>query len=367
MSNTAPRLSTLVSEYEPRGSAAEIAFQYPFAVPEHSFITDGVEVRQLPDSLANFTAEADALLEVAGVPKLAARVPVIAYGANVNPSRFHDKMASYGQSPGDEQLQVAPMLRVQVPDTEVVWHGKPAQAGSVFAELYRAEDSKGESAECMVQFLTNEQIAMLHATEGVTYHFTPLTVQDNEGNPFQAVAYVAGESLVLLKDGKPVRVTRPGQQGSPEQMTAYQAVRYMLDNAGYVLGMRSPEALFASNVGIPLAEKKAKQAAVAVELGELGLSQAFSFEKPGGSFGRADFNAIHTIGHTPKTLELAEQSLVRLRPSREKVQALTDELIASGVEPKLALSRARRKLDIIEAIRSRATAEIEERLRDSNT
>lgn len=361
------KTETSVAAFAAQGTEAEKLLQYPFARPEGSFMTDGEAVATLSSDYPTFCAEADDILRSRAMPTLAERIPVVAYGANVSPAKFREKMNKYGDVAIQPELQTVPMLAVDIPDQQVVWHGKPSQAGSVFSELYKGEDTEGESAAAAVQFLTNEQLALMHATEGVTYHLAPVDVRTTDGTTLHAVAYVAGASSMLTKDGKPVSM-KVSPEDTGTGMTAREAVSFMVEHAGAAVGVEIPEDLIALSAGKTLSEKKANQAKIEAELRAQGLSQEFSHPAQAKwYYGRADFNELNKVGHNPTVLRLAEESLARLRPTKEAVDEAADHIAATtGVTVDIARKKARAKLDIMTAIRNRRRAELQERL-DQNT
>lgn len=361
-------IETSVASFAPQGTEAERLLQYPFARPEGSFYTDGETVTVLPDNYQDFYGAAEEMLHSQGLPGLAKRAPVVAYGANVSPGKLAEKMSKYGGEAIQPELQAVPMLSVDVPDSQVVWHGKPGQSGSVFAELYKGPETVGTAARAVVQFLTNEQIALLHATEGVTYHFAPTEVRTLDGTLLPAIAYVAGRSSMLMKDSKPVTVKLPST-GESSSMTAREAVSFMLKHAGEALGVELPEDLIALNAGKTLAQKKAHQAAIESGLREQELSRTFSHpDQESWHYGRADFNDLHNVGHNPAVLHLAEESLARLRPGREAIEQAAEQIaIATGVPMDEARQKARVKLDIMHSIRNRHRAELQERLDENKS
>lgn len=356
--------STPVESFAPEGSEAERLLQYPFARPEGSFFTNGYEVTTLPSDYDAFCQAADDMLTKHGLPLLSERVPVVAYGANVSPAKFEEKMRKYGSPSVQPELQAVPMLMVDVPNSQVVWHGKPGQAGSVFSELFEGPETQGKTAHAALQFMTTEQVALMHATEGVTYHFTPVDVQTKDGVLIHAVAYVAGQSSMLLKDGKPVSM-KVTPNDTTEGMTAREAVAYMLEHAGQALGIEAPEELIALNAGKKLIEKKANQSAIETVLREQGLSAEFSHPaQQDWYYGRADFNELNHVGHNPRLLHLAEESLARIRPSKQDIDEATMKIMAAtaGMSEQEARRKARAQLDIMQVLRGRHRAELQERL-----
>ena len=352
-----------VEAFAPQGIEADKLLQYPFARPEGSFMTDGEAVVTLPSDYPTFCVEADNMLRSKAMPTIAERIPVVAYGANVSPAKFREKMDKYGDTAVQSELQTVPMLAVEIPDQQVVWHGKPSQAGSVFSELYKGEDTEGQSASAVVQFLTNEQLALMHATEGVTYHLAPVDVRTADDATIHAVAYVAGASSMLVEDGKPVAM-KVSAEDTTAGMTAREAVSFMVEHAGAAVGAEIPEDLIALSAGKALSEKKANQAKVEEALRSQGLSKEFSHPAQADwYYGRADFNELSRVGHNPTTLHLAEESLARLRPTKEAIDEEAEQIAAeTGVTADEARKKARTKLDIMTAIRNRHRAELQERL-----
>ena len=89
---------------------------------------------------------------------LAARVPVLAYGANRSPEALERKRSGPG-FPSDSAIVV---LRARLRDLDVVYSAHLSPYGSVGATLQR---SPGTSAEVSVTLLTEPQLAALGETE----------------------------------------------------------------------------------------------------------------------------------------------------------------------------------------------------------
>jgi hypothetical protein len=202
----------------------------------------------------------------------------------------------------------------------VVWHGKPAQKGSVFAELYEGPQTRDQAARAHVAFLTPEQLAAMHTTEGGTYHLQQLKIQAG-AQALQAVAYVADKSTILLKDGEPVPVKRLSERALPGAMSAYEAVAYMLDGIG---SRQTPQDLVAEMADLSLAERKGIQERIHGRLVEAGRSRFFSFSAPeAGRIGRADVSSLPLYGKAacagngtgPQPITLTEEVVAPLRPA----------------------------------------------------
>lgn len=392
---TSPHAITSVSEFAPHGDKTDQLLQYPYNRPEGSFITDGTTVTTLSSNPAEFYTDVTAMLSQKGLPPLDERIPIIAYGANASPARIQEKMSAFGGNDHiREQMQTVPMLEAAVPDAVVAWHGVPGQTGSTFSELYKGDETKDESAPCVVQFLTNEQLALVHATEGSTYHFMPVDVQLADGATMKAVAYVAGSSEVVLKNGKPIPMKLASAHHALEgAMTAEEAVDYMLEASGVAkeLGAATARELIALNLapGTKLADKKARQERIGNGLESRGLSRKYTYANQGEGdwyYLRSDFSGLNHVGHTP-TLDgkalvtMPEMALAELqRPTPEElaekvallaaadtlsVDAFNAKITAdSGVKPKeyadtqTLLRRARASLDIMTVLRGRNGDEI---------
>jgi len=352
----------VVSDYALPSNRTDQLLDYPFSRPDESFATDGTEITPLSDYFHEFYAESNDILRDAGLPSIDQRVAVVAYGANSNPVRLRDKMEKFGSPDMQPHLQTVPHLLATMPDTMVAWHGKPGQSGSVFAELYRGPETEGISSQVHVAYLTPLQLAMLHATEGVTYNLARVQVLDDDGYEIPAVAYVAGSSEILLQNGQPVPVKRANDNADAVGMTAEQAVDYMLQHVGSAVGASNARELIAQMKDLSLAEKKARQASISQALGQVGVNRKFRFPVADTErIGRADFNWIqppHTI------LQLAEQVVAPLRPEIDQLTARVSTLqIDEGLSFDAALTKARKQLDIAQVLRTRAHNELAERLK----
>lgn len=355
---------TPVEAYASTPGDAYAALDYPFLRPEGSFYTDGENVTKMPDELEAFMREANIKLAETGLPLIEDRIPVIGYGSNVSPARLREKMNAYGPYDFADELQTVPMLRASMQDIMTVWHGTPSSTGSAFAEVYDGPEAKGEQAECVVQFLTKEQLAFIHKTEGSTYHFAPLEATTIDGQVVQAYAYVANKSHILLKDGKPVSMKLPNQQGG-EGMTAREAVAHMLEMAGSAAPVRTPEELVDAYGATNIKGRGAYKAALVAAMNQNNTVQSFSFNAPVYA-GRADFSSVANSGHATEIIEMPEQVLARLRPDMDAYKALVSEFESQGIDYTEAMRKADVRLDILRAIRRQATDDIEQRINNSD-
>lgn len=330
-----------VSEFAPPTDKTEALLSYPFRVPEGSFIMNGTDVIEMPENSEDFWHKADKELIQNQLPGMADRIPVIAYGANANPYRYAEKINVFSTPETHDQLHTTPVQDGEVKGS-VVWHGKQGQGGAIFAELYDGPLlEEGQTSICKITWLTKEQLSVMHTTEGITYHLAEVpALIGSDKKEITAYAYVAGHSSVLLKDGRPVAVKRPGLDLPGEGMTAKEAVEYILaqlpDDGGAKLpSAKTPEQLVAEMNDQPtLADKKALQAAVEQALRHAGSNQMFTHATPEEArIGRADLNFMnHYI-----TLHLLEEQLTEIR--------------SQGASK-----------DIVEEVRKRAHNELKERL-----
>lgn len=230
------KLPMLISEFEIFGNDVDFLLSYPGSRPSGSFLTDGKSINGLPSQLSEFYQSVNAYLGAKKLPLLEHRIPVLAYGANASPARFQRKIQNLSTilPKSKKLLETVPYLLATVPDTVAAWHGWPGKFGSVFAELLKDENTLGAEMIAHVSFITPEQLAVLHVTEGKTYTFTHLLAMLGAGRGATKVyAYVASDSSLSISDGKPILVS--GIEHLNTQLTtqtARQRVTEMLENVG---------------------------------------------------------------------------------------------------------------------------------------
>ncbi len=150
------------------------AKRYPYAAPRTSFalvggreyaisLTGGAHGALDLSGARARDPESGRELPLADLPdldpeSLAARVPVLAYGANRTPEALERKRSLPG-FPTDSAIVV---LRARLRDLDVVYSAHLSAYGSVGATLQR---SPGTSAEVSVTLLTEPQLAALGETE----------------------------------------------------------------------------------------------------------------------------------------------------------------------------------------------------------
>ncbi len=355
-----------IDAYSSARDAVERQLEYPGRRPAGSFMTDGRSVSLLPSDFAEFQAVADEMLTTRGLPLIADRAPVLAYGANASPPRLRDKMKVFGPDRQDA-MQTVPHVTATLPDSLAVWHGRPGQTGSVFAELYRSREP-GTSLRAHVGFLTREQLAAVHVTEGATYAAAEIPAILGDGRPTEitsVVGYVALDASILQQDGKPVLVKGLDNTAlGLAAMTAEEAVDYMLLSVADSIGPKTAREYIHEGGGLSLAEKKRRQARIGGLLLERGISTPYAYPADHGQLiGRADFDSLPGF-HVDDAVRLPEMLLSAIRPDAQALDTRAAQLC--GKNPRLTSEAARRKardvLDPARRIARRAHEELAIRL-----
>ncbi len=281
---------------------------YPGSRPSYNYITDGSSIYAIPEQLERAIDGIGEFLSEKGLPGLEDRIPVLAYGANASPGSLVNKLGIYeddyvknGGQPG--LLTTVPGIWADMPGYDVVWRGEPGLSGYGMAELYWGNlTPQDQSTQVLIQYLTKEQLAIVHTTEGVKYGVTELRLQTPEGKLIRCIAYVARDSSVLLgEDGLPLLVKGVRRSSGDERAVDVDgAVNRMLQavKTSGVLGALGVEAFrsgFFDKDGKkrPLDERTARRDMVASAAIEESISLPYIF--PGlaeDSFGRANFHDL---------------------------------------------------------------------------
>lgn len=312
---------TPVAMFEPPVNLAEQVLSYPYDRPKGSYYTDGEMVTLLSDDPTVFRQQANELLAAHNLPSVEDRIPVIAYGSNMSPAEFKTKMAKYPETTDEQLMQTAPMLAAKMPDTEVVWHGKLSMKGGVFADTYGGESAKGKTSNVLVEYLTKEQLLILHISEGTNYTFTPQEVVLADGTTTTALIYQPHNTTYLEKDGQPIPVAGivDAAIATTQPMTATEAMTYILEQVGDIAGAATPEEFVQNNKDLSLKPRQERRRQVAVELARRGVAVDHD-TKVEYSVGRVDFNDIAHPDSTPTILQLPEQLFKDMRPNRERLE-----------------------------------------------
>jgi hypothetical protein len=183
---------------------------YPGTRPEDSYVTDGANVyglhviregAEVRVALGTPSGETniDDFLAASNAPSLKDRIPVLAFGANMCPGSLKAKYQKVGR---DDAL-VVPTVYGSLDGYDVVWSGVPGVNGNFTANLYHGPETAGTNVQVGVNFLTREQLLVMHATE-LNYNLAAIEVTV-AGGPM-TVYYYTGKDSVLIQDGAPVAV-----------------------------------------------------------------------------------------------------------------------------------------------------------------
>lgn len=166
-----------------------LAEAYPYERPRHSYLFVDGEARPL------------------GEPPSSARVPVIAAGSNAAPARLAAKFAGWSAA--------IPVTRATLHDHAVVYAAHFSSYGAVPATLHPAP---GARSEVFVTWLTADELAHMHTTEGVGVRYDYVELSglrlevEGHGSLAQAGAYLARNGALTV-DRRPVRLGAvPGQR-----------------------------------------------------------------------------------------------------------------------------------------------------------
>lgn len=199
-------------------AAIERALAYPYAAPAHSYLFAGGRAHRLdlggPDPVGDgrvATVAVRDFLRAAGLGHEAdrPRLPVIGYGSNRAPVQIARKF-------GGRPDWAVPVTRARVRDFDVVWSPQFSGYGAVGATL---APSPGTTAEVAVTWLTEEQLGVMHESEGVTrgvYAFgrlAPVAIELDGGTTLHAAHVYRMTQGVLALDGAPVACATIATEG----------------------------------------------------------------------------------------------------------------------------------------------------------
>lgn len=358
--------------------AAPTPENYPGERHPNSYLLADDKVIDVSSDPTEALEQFDEMLSERGQPLIADRIPVLAYGRNASPTGAATKTETYSHGQlSAKDLATIPMMPATLADHDVVLHGRPAQGGGVFGELYGGDDVKGTDVEVWLQFLTKEQFAILHTTEGETYEVSRVSgVSLGEDMTIDAVGYTAREASVLLRDGKPMALSGIRRNNSPlEQIgnvaTVPEALSYVLGHEAVsaAAGAETPQDYIEKASGLPnLKARKELQASVYGAMQESGITTPCAHPSDDLRFGRAEFYSLpHGVDqphHSSVDVPTLEQHVKKIRPRLLALARKGIELEAKYADEGLDLriERARNLLDPARKIRIRAHNE----LRDPN-
>ena len=202
---------TNVDDYSATSSTGD-QLAYPGERPGTSYVTDGitvtvVEVKDCSSVLDFRTHDSegvevplDVFLDNLGAAPMSDRIPILAYGANLSPPSLRKKYEKVGR--GD--ALVIPTIYSELPGYDVVWSAGPNMLGKFIASLYKGEETAGTSVQVGLNFLTREQVLVMHATE-LAYDLYRVSVPV-KGSTVQAYVYAGKDSVHIADDGRPVAI-----------------------------------------------------------------------------------------------------------------------------------------------------------------
>ncbi|MDH3233416.1 MAG: hypothetical protein OEQ29_07805 [Alphaproteobacteria bacterium] len=184
---------------------------YPFAVLDHSFMVKGGVVTPLPD----------------GDGHRAGRTPVIATGSNRSYEQLNRKFA--------DDPDGVPTERAWLADFDVVYAAHITRYGSIPATL---QHIAGMRVHLAVNWLTDRQLAAMHATEG-NYDFVALeriSLETEAGPALEAAHVYVARNGHLMHEGAPIGMREAAAEGRPyavlDQHEAQSLVHARLGDGG---------------------------------------------------------------------------------------------------------------------------------------
>ena len=147
--------------------------------------------------------------------------PVIGYGSNQSPQRLRQKY-------GADHAPI-PVQRGWLADHDVVYSAHFASYGSLPAALRHVE---GTTVSVAVNWLDEEQLAVMHGTEWDHYHYvrlTDITLRLAEGELLrQAYVYLCFSGH-MVRDGQPVALSEVAENRRHGALTQIEALALMRD------------------------------------------------------------------------------------------------------------------------------------------
>jgi hypothetical protein len=185
---------------------------YPGERPTESYVTDGTTVTSIRTSVdgdrlrfdtyddSGQVITLDEYLKQHGAAPMSERIPVLAYGANVSPGSL---LAKY-QKVGRDDALVIPTLYTELEGYDVVWSAGPGSNGNFIASLYTGEETTDTKVQVAINFLTREQLLVLHGTE-LSYDLRTVKTSA-EGTEVPAYFYAGKDHVFIDAIGRPVAV-----------------------------------------------------------------------------------------------------------------------------------------------------------------
>lgn len=184
----------------------------PITFTEHDDVTSALWLRR-----ERWTS-VDAELDRRGLPTIAERTPVVAYGGNRNPATLALKLKHYGYRPPPGGVAL-PVLKGRLRNAEAVAGGVSGQ-GYLYADLVlRRPEVCADTLEIRVVLVDADQLRVLHESEGVDrlwYHVARIddVELDHVHGVFGGLAYVTELACpVLPSTGAPLAFSSIAARG----------------------------------------------------------------------------------------------------------------------------------------------------------
>ncbi|MFF0449012.1 hypothetical protein ACFYT4_21825 [Streptomyces sp. NPDC004609] len=196
------------------------------------------------------------------LPGLSQRFPVLAYGANRNPSTLHTKLLNYSLTNDGSSGHCLPVLKGHMRGADVAacrLHGQGYLYGEILLGHSLCKNVELEVYICLVDL---EQLAVLNRSEGVGEGMYELAVipevrVDGSPEPFCTLGYAANQSVWLspVHDTPVAYSLLPATGRTLPSMTSREMVDHVMDSTG-LRGRISSLTALKNDVG--LAEEVAK-------------------------------------------------------------------------------------------------------------
>ncbi len=241
-----PAVGETANEVDSWKPARKFPEHYPGECPDGDYLLWNRHVHALEHRAATGLSlrgegprSLDALLASLGLPGLAERVPVLAYGANRNPATLHLKLLNYGYRPPNGRDHCLPVLHGELHGADVAasgLHGHGYLYGELLLNSEHTRDSVLGSRICMVD---EDQLRALNESEEVRqgrYHLAwiPGVRLLGTGQAIPALGYVANARTWLSPLYQtPVGFTSVQAAGRTyPSMTATEGLTHALDSLG---------------------------------------------------------------------------------------------------------------------------------------
>ena len=172
-----------------RDEIVERAIDYPYEIPDRSFVQAGERTLELPDEL-----------------RLEPRIPVLAFGSNAAPEVLVRKFEL------TEQSDTVPVVRARLSDFDIVYSAHISAYGSIPAAI---QVSPGATVSVYVTYLTPEQLQLMSETEPnyTLARLDPVSCRLETGEELTSIASYLSKHGCLSVDGGEVALADVAADG----------------------------------------------------------------------------------------------------------------------------------------------------------